>query len=141
MMLGGPTFGLAGLRVMRVFVALALCVPLGGCFSLTGPKPLPEWAMSPHQQEASATQARPRQRAIAQHQPRQVDVADSGGTVVGNPTNVRPARLAKRVTRTAPERARAAQPADVTAFTPEWQAREDAAEARLRRSMRICSGC
>ncbi len=68
---------------MRVFVALALCVPLGGCFSLTGPKPLPEWAMNPQQQEANATQAKPRQRAVAQRQPQQVDVADSGGTVVG----------------------------------------------------------
>ena len=124
---------------MRVFVALALCVPLGGCFSLTGPKPLPEWAMSTHQQEASATRARPQQRAVAQRQPQQVDVADMSATVVGDPTNVRPAGLTKRVTRTAP--ARAAEGADVTAFSPEWQAREDAADARLRRSMRICSGC
>jgi len=124
---------------MRVFVVLALCVPLGGCFSLGGPKPLPEWAMSTHQHEASATQTRSRQRAVAQRQPQQVDVADSSGSVVGDPTNVRPARLAKRVTRTTP--ARAAQPADATAFSPEWQAREDAADARLRRSMRICSGC
>lgn len=122
---------------MRVFVVLALCVPLGGCFSLTGPKALPEWAMSSPQQEASATQARPRQRAVAQRQPRQVDVADS--TAVGIPTNVQPAGLANAGSRTAP--ARAAEPADVTAFSPEWQAREAEADARLRRSMRICSGC
>ena len=125
---------------MRVFVALALCVPLGGCFSLTGPKPLPEWAMSSPQQEASVTQARPRQRAVAQHQPRQVDIADSG-TAVGIPTNVQPAGLAKAGSRKAPAPARAAEPADVTAFSPEWQAREAEADARLRRSMRICSGC
>ena len=122
---------------MRVFVVLALCVPLGGCFSLTGPKALPEWAMSSPQHEASATPARPRQRAIAQRQPRQVDVADS--TAVGIPTNVQPAGLANAGSRTAP--ARAAEPADVTAFSPEWQAREAEADARLRRSMRICSGC
>ena len=126
---------------MRVFVALALCVPLGGCFSLTGPKPLPEWAMSSPQQEASATPARPQQRAVAQRQPRQVDVADSSGTAVGIPTNVQPAGLAKAGSRKAPAPARAAEPADVTAFSPEWQAREAEADARLRRSMRICSGC
>ena len=60
---------------MRVLVALALCVPLGGCFSLTGPKPLPEWAMNPQQQEANATQAKPRQCAVAQRDSQQVDVA------------------------------------------------------------------
>ena len=125
---------------MRVFVALALCVPLGGCFSLTGPKPLPEWAMNPQQQEAIATPEKPR-RAVAQRRPPQVDVADSTGTVVGTPTNVRPAGLAKRVTRTAPASAPVAEPADVTAFSPEWQARENAADEKLRRSMNICRGC
>jgi hypothetical protein len=125
---------------MRVLMALVLCVPLAGCFSLTGPKPLPEWAMSSHQQEeVSATPAKPR-RAVAQPSLPQVHVADSSGAVVGVPTNVRPAGLAKRVTRT-PASAPAAQPADVTAFSPEWQARENAADEKLRRSMNICRGC
>ena len=124
---------------MRVLMALVLCVPLAGCFSLTGPKSLPEWAMNPQQQEAVATPAKPR-RAVAQPSLPQVHVADSSGAVVGVPTNVRPAGLAKRVTRT-PASAPAAEPADVTAFSPEWQARENAADEKLRRSMNICRGC
>jgi len=36
----------------------------------------------------------------------------------------------------------AAQSSDPTAFTPEWQAREDARDGNLRRSMgNICRGC
>ena len=122
---------------MRVLVAFALCVPLGGCFSMTGPKALPEWAMNPQQQEASAPQAKPR-RAIVQREPREVEVADRTGAV-GVPTNERPAGLAKDGAR--PARASAAQPRDVTAFSAEWQAREDAADEKLRRSMNICRGC
>ena len=49
---------------MRVFIALALCVPLAGCFSLTGPKPLPEWAMTSQQDEAIATPAKPRRAVV-----------------------------------------------------------------------------
>ena len=66
-------------------------------------------------------------------------MADTTGTVVRTPTNVRPAGLAKRATRT--PAAPAAEPADVTAFSPEWQAREKAADEKLRRSMNICRGC
>jgi hypothetical protein len=122
---------------MRVVVALALCVPLGGCFSLTGPKTVPEWAMNPQLQETSTPQAKPR-RAVAQRQPQPVDVADRTGAV-GVPTNERPAGLAKEGTPAA--RASAAQPREVTAFSAEWKAREDAADDKLRRSMNICRGC
>lgn len=127
---------------MRLPVVLALCVPLAGCFSVTGPKSLPEWAMNPQQQEASVRPAKPRQPAVAQRAPRQTQtvVADRTGAV-GLPTVVRPAGLANRPTivRTPPGQ----QPplADVIAFSPEWQAREDAADAKLRRSMHICRGC
>ena len=121
---------------MRVLVALALCVPLGGCFSLTGPKPLPEWAMNPQQQEASAPRAKP--RAIAQRKAQPVDVADSTGTVGVSPNYVRPAGLAKDGT---PARASAAPAREPTAYSAEWQAREDAADEKLRRSMHICNGC
>ena len=31
--------------------------------------------------------------------------------------------------------------ADLLPFTPEWQAREDALDERLRRTMNICRGC
>ena len=122
---------------MRVFIALALCVPLAGCFSLTGPKPLPEWAMTSQQDEAIATPAKPR-RAVVQRQPREVDVADRSGAVE-IPTNEQPAGLAKDGTR--PARASAAPPREITAFSAEWKAREDAADEKLRRTMNICRGC
>ena len=122
---------------MRVFVALALCLPLAGCFSLTGPKTVPEWAMNPQQQVVSETRVKA-PRAVVQRQPREVDVADRSGAVE-IPTNEQPAGLPKDGTR--PARASAAQPRDVTAFSAEWKAREDAADEKLRRSMNICRGC
>ena len=124
---------------MRVFIALALCVPLAGCFSLTGPKSVPEWAMNPQQQVVSETRVKPR-RAVVQHQPIEVevDVADRSGAV-GVPTNEQPVGLAKDGAR--PTRASVAQPREVTAFSAEWKAREDAADEKLRRSMNICRGC
>ena len=130
--------GWRGAGSMRVLVALALCVPLAGCFSLTGPKPLPEWAMNPQQQEASAPQAKPR-RAVVHREPRQVEVevADRSGSVAV-PTQVQPAGLAKDGAQ--PPRA-STQPRDVTAFSAEWKAREDAEDEKLRRSMNICRGC
>lgn len=124
---------------MRVLVALALCVPLCGCFSLTGPKPLPEWAMNPQQQVASETQAKSR-RAVVHRAPRavEVEVADRSGTVVGVPTNVQPAGLAKDAAQ--PARG-STPPREATAFSAEWKAREDAEDDKLRRSMNICRGC
>ena len=122
---------------MRLPIALVLCVPLAGCFSLTGPKPLPEWAMNP-QQEASAPQARPR-RAVVQRAPREVEtpveIADRSGSVAV-PTNVQPAGLAKDGASRA-----SMQPRTPTAFSAEWKAREDAEDDKLRRSMNICRGC
>lgn len=117
---------------MRVFGVLALCLPLAGCFSLTGPKQVPEWAMQP--QAAGEARAAPTSRTMRREprEPRRT-VADRTD---GVPTIVRPAGLAKDR-----ERARVEQPGDITAYSPEWQAREDAADARLRRSMSICRGC
>lgn len=130
---------------MRLLTAMALCVPLGGCFSLAGPAALPEWAMNPQQQVASETQAKPR-RVVAQRPPSQTTsqtvVADRSGAVE-LPTVERPAGLAKAyrpVTVRRPAKP-VAEPASMTAFSPEWQAREDAAEAKLKRSMKICNGC
>ena len=119
---------------MRIVVALALCLPLAGCFSLTGPKALPEWAMHPQPQAAGEARAAPNSRS-ARREPREPSrtVADRADRV---PTIVRPAGL-----KDGSERGRAEQPSDVTAYSPEWQAREDAADARLRRSMGICRGC
>ena len=124
---------------MRVLVALALCVPLGGCFSLTGPKALPEWAMNPQVQVQEAS-TRPR-RAVAQRQPREVQTR-LRWLIAPGPSAFRPTCARPVLRKTAPRRRpSAAQPREVTAFSAEWKAREDAADEKLRRSMNICRGC
>ena len=120
---------------MRVLVALALCMPLAGSFSLTGPKALPEWAMNP-EQVTEAPASRPRRAAVYRAPVEaEVEVADRSGAVAV-PTNVQPAGLAKDgVSRASPS------PREPTAFSAEWKAREDAEDEKLRRSMNICRGC
>src|SRR5258708_1810320 len=131
---------------MRILVVLALTMPLAGCFSLTAPKTIPEWAMSP-QAEAAEPRAKP-SRNVAVRRPA-VQVVESTGTISDAPTNMRPAGLGPAVVR-AVVRAKptalqppafAAQSSEPTAFSPEWQAREDARDGTLRRSMgNICRG-
>jgi len=50
---------------MRILLLLALSLPLAGCFSVTGPKPVPEWAMNPQGGDASVE---PQRRAAAHRQ-------------------------------------------------------------------------
>jgi len=55
---------------------------------------------------------------------------------------VRPARIVERPDRGPPSHVAPAQPqGELLPFTPEWQAREDAFDNRLRRTMNICRGC
>src|SRR5882724_7847290 len=114
---------------MRILVVFALSVPLAGCFSLTAPKPIPEWAMQP---QASAVEpaARPQRAAVVRRRapPIERQVADQTGTVVGAPTYVQPAGLSHTVVRNKPT---ALTTRDVTAFSAEWHAREDARDADL----------
>jgi hypothetical protein len=100
------------MRGMGIVVAMALSLPLGGCFSaILPPKELPDWAMSP-------------QRADA-------------------PTRVRIKTV--RHMRGAPDRTAdisfVRPMADVKPFSAEWQARENAFDEKLRRSMNICGSC
>ena len=124
---------------MRILIVLALSMPLAGCFSLTAPKPIPEWAMQP---QASAVEpaVKPQRAAVVDRAPPvEHQVADRSGTVVGAPTYVQPAGLNHAVVRQKPT---ALTPRDVTAFSAEWHAREDARDADLKRSMNnICRGC
>jgi hypothetical protein len=118
---------------MRILVVLALSVPLAGCFSLTAPKPLPEWAMNPRA-DVVAEPAAKRQRASRVMRP----AVEETASVASTPTNVQPAGLGRAVARRKPT----ALTTDVTAFSTEWHAREDARDAELRRSMgNICRGC
>jgi len=133
---------------MRILVVLALTMPLAGCFSLTAPKTIPEWAMSP--QAEIAAEPRAKSRTVAAVRRPAVQVVERTGTVSDAPTNMQPAGLGSAVVR-AVVRAKptalqppafAAQSSEPTAFSPEWQAREDARDGTLRRSMgNICRGC
>src|SRR3954471_19182021 len=65
----GSTQGKSGEgRTMR-FLLLALSLPLAGCFSVTGPKPVPEWAMNPQGGEAYAEPQPQRRSAVRQRAP------------------------------------------------------------------------
>src|SRR5258708_5649554 len=103
---------------MRILIALALSVPLAGCFSLTAPKPIPEWAMQP-QTSAVEPAARPQRAAAVRRRAPVVErqVADQTGSVVGAPTYVQPAGLNHAVVRNKPT---ALTTSDVTAFSAEW---------------------
>jgi hypothetical protein len=85
---------------------------LGALLTGCAPKPLPDWVVA---REVERT-----------------------------PQRINAARI---VVRDAPDRGPPShvmftQPqADVLPFTPEWQAREDAFDQRLRRTMNICRGC
>jgi hypothetical protein len=123
-----------GMRAIPGLIVLALAVPLGGCFSLTAEKTVPEWAMAPHlqpaQQPRRVTSRAPAQRRVAE---------ERTGTVV-MPTNTGNVAMPvgdRAVERPAPQSARSTP----TNFSPEWYAQEKAADEQLRRSMNICSRC
>ena len=94
---------------------------LAGCLGVTiPPKELPEWAMQPQ----AADIAPARQRTVRRSAPR---------------------TLAQRE---APDHTAAVSQAGAQAplsetmpFTPEWTARENALDDRIRRRMHICGGC
>ena len=126
---------------MRIVIVLALSVPLAGCFSLTASKPIPEWAMQPQADAASEPAARPHRAAAVRRQPVQV-ARQSVGVATDAPINVRAAGLTHSVVRKRPTALTEETAPDVTAFSREWHAREDARDAQLKRSMNnICRGC
>ncbi len=98
---------------VRIVTIALLSLPLAGCYGILVPKPLPDWAMRPQVEPLEAARIK-----TARIKP----VRDTG-----------PGRTT-RLTPNTPE-------ADVLPFTPEWQAREDAFDERLRRTMNICRGC
>lgn len=100
----------------RLLVVMATSVPLAGCMTLP-PKPLPDWAMSPRAAPVRTSQSKAAApNTVARRVPEY-----TGSVLYTAPTG-------------APEH-------DVLPFSPEWQAREDAFENKLRRTMSICRGC
>ena len=64
----------------------------------------------------------------------------AGSSATDAPTYVQPAQLTRAVVRKKPTALPNSN--DVTAYSPEWQAREDARDADLKRSMsNVCRGC
>jgi hypothetical protein len=92
-------------------VRVAIIAVLCGLLACCGPRPLPDWVVT-------------RQVAPVAHVP------------------ARAARIVERPDRGPPSHVTPAQSqAELLPFTPEWQAREDAFDNRLRRTMNICRGC
>jgi len=102
---------------MRIVLLALLSLPLAGCFGVTWPPPpLPDWAMRPQAEPAAPIRAR-----VANRVPRYRAPGETG--------------LAARMLPTT------ARKDDVVPFSAEWQAREEALDTHLRRTMNICRGC
>jgi hypothetical protein len=105
------------MRGVRIGIVALLGLPLAGCFGVAlPPKPLPDWAMNPQSETAASARTKPARNAAVRRAP---DRTASASYMA--PTN--------------------ASTPDVKPFSPEWQAREDAFDNKLRRTMNICRGC
>jgi hypothetical protein len=114
---------------MRTFIVAMVGLPLAGCLGVSmPPKELPDWAMN-QQAEAGAparikvARMRPARSIAAERAP---DRTVAVSYVPASSTSISPATAAQT---------------DVKPFSPEWQAREDAFDNKLRRTMSICRGC
>lgn len=101
-------------------LVVALSLPVAGCLGVTlPPKPLPDWAMQPQAREFVSVRDRVVRRKaplIVRHRGPEQTAAVS---YVSGPGNV----------------------GDTKPFSPEWNARENALDDRLRRRMHICGNC
>ena len=120
-----------GMRAIGGLIVLALAAPLGGCFSLTAQKEVPEWAMAGQRQSVEQPRTRvsraPAQRRVAEER--------ASGLETGNVAMS--TERERTVAKPAPQSGRASPPN----FSPEWYAQEKAADEQLRRSMNICRAC
>ena len=106
------------MRGVWIAVGMLAALPLAGCLGITiPPKPLPEWAVQPQTGESPP----PHQRVVGRR------TATRRGT---------PDQTAS-VSYVGPQSASS----EVKPFSPEWAAREDALDDKLRRRMHICGGC
>jgi len=109
------------MRGLGIAVGILAALPLAGCLGvMIPPKPLPEWAMQPQTGEARGAS----QTTVRRQTPR---------TVVQ--------RWAPDHTASVSYVGPAATSSDTKPFSPEWTARENALDDKLRRRMHICGGC
>jgi hypothetical protein len=109
------------MRGVAIAFAAMLGLSLAGCLGVTiPPKELPAWAMQPQAADVAPMRQRTARRqtfrTVTQHgAPDQTTAVSYAGP-------------AKSSSETMP-------------FSPEWTARENALDDRLRRRMHICGGC
>jgi hypothetical protein len=114
---------------MRAFTVAALGTLLAGCAGFLPPKPLPDWAM------------------YQQAQPEKIALRKSGRAIAASREGLRQSNARLGASATEPlttgsiRNATPRENSDELPFGKEWYAREEAADARLRRSMNICTGC
>jgi hypothetical protein len=103
---------------------------LGGCFSLTAQKEVPEWAMAGQGQSAEPSRTRVSRASAPRRAAERTGSFETGNVAMSTESERTVARPAAPAGRAAP-----------TNFSPEWYAQEKAADEQLRRSMNICRGC
>jgi hypothetical protein len=104
---------------MRILAIVTASIPLAGCFGVTlPPKELPAWAMSRQVEPTYTRQQKTSGRAHAKRAPGHAVAVSSAGAPYAAPI--------------------AAEPLP---FSSAWQAREEAFDRELRRSMNICRWC
>jgi hypothetical protein len=109
------------MRLNRIVGIALIGLPMAGCFGVTlPPKELPDWAMSPQSEVTAPAKPKPARTAEQRRAPER-----TANVSYVTPTNTPPS----------------APVAEVTPFSAEWQAREDAFDNKLRRTMNICRGC
>ena len=114
---------------VKAAVIAILGLPLAGCLGVTiPPKELPEWAMQPQ----AADIASARQRTARRSAPRTVAERGLPGQTAAV-SYVEPSATSSV--------AKPSTPDETKPFSPEWAARENALDDRLRRRMHICGGC
>jgi hypothetical protein len=133
----------AGMRAFSGLFVVALTVPLAGCFgltaSLTAPKDVPSWAMSSQAQPNEEPRTRTARRTRPQRERVAAEHTSSATLPIQTGNAAMPTNTDRRRVRTSTQPA--AQASSPTAYSAEWHAQEEAADAQLRRRMNICSGC
>lgn len=117
---------------MRLAVILLSSLPLAGCMGVTLPsQPVPDWAMSQHvENEPSAAPRTRTTRRVATTYRAPADYRAPDRSANASYTANGSYAVTGSVARD-----------DVKPFSPEWHSRENALDARVRRSMDICRGC
>lgn len=129
--------------MFRGLTLLLLALPLAGCYSVTGSKEVPGWAMSSGA-EVDAAPRRAVRRASAPRPDAEETTAEMEQVIPSDTTTINtgnaslPSGSKKLVVRAQPHRMGAEKPAAARSLPP---IEDSAADEQLRRQMTICRGC